>query len=200
MKLLIATNNPHKLDEIRAMLAAPGLEFLSCADFPDIPEVEEDGETLEENAIKKAVSLATATDLWALADDTGLEVAALDGAPGVFSARYAGEPSNADANIARLLRELDGINDRRAVFRTVIALADPAGRARTVEGACPGVITGRRAGEHGFGYDPVFLPDGAQETFAELSSDAKNRISHRARALEKARTAWADLLATEIAE
>ena len=194
MKLVIATRNAHKLEEIRAIFDFSNLEVLSAFDFPEIPDVIEDGATLEANAIKKAVEITSATGFWAMADDSGLEVEALDGAPGVFSARYAGEHCSYPDNNEKLLRELAGKNDCAAQFRTVIALSDPEGSVRTVEGSCPGVIIEELRGTNGFGYDPLFVPDGYTETFAELSSEMKNRISHRARALQKAHDAWADLL------
>jgi XTP/dITP diphosphohydrolase len=194
MKLVIATRNAHKLEEIRAIFDFSNLEVLSAFDFPDIPDVVEDGDTLEANAIKKAVEIATATGYWAMADDSGLEVDALDGAPGVYSARFAGEECSYEANNEKLLRELSGKEDRSARFRTVIALSDSEGNVQTVEGECPGVIIKELRGSNGFGYDPLFVPDGCTETFAELSSKVKNRISHRARALKKSHDAWADLL------
>ncbi|MDA0321522.1 MAG: RdgB/HAM1 family non-canonical purine NTP pyrophosphatase [Verrucomicrobia bacterium] len=200
MNLFIATRNPGKLDEIRAILDLPGLDLVSCADIPGLAEVVEDGETLEQNAVKKAVELARASGLWALADDTGLEVDALDGAPGVISARYAGDPPDAGANMALLLKELRGIDDRRARFRTVIALSSPCGDARALDGVCEGSIATERSGNLGFGYDPIFRPAGYRETFAELSADVKNRISHRALALQHARSAWRDLLLTPTTE
>lgn len=191
MKLLIATRNPHKLEEIQQIFDLPGLDIVSALDYPQIPEVVEDGLTLEANAVKKAVTLAVATGLWALADDSGLEVEALDGAPGVYSARYAGEPPDYAANNQKLLAELDGVTDRAAQFRCVIALSEPSGRAQYVEGVCKGTIAGGLRGSNGFGYDPLFVPDGYTETFAELPSDEKNRISHRGRALAQARMTWA---------
>ena len=194
MKLVIATRNAHKLEEIQAIFDFKGLEVLSAFDFPEIPDVVEDGETLEANAIKKAVEIATATGCWTLADDSGLEVEALDGAPGVYSARYAGEACSYPANNEKLLRELADAEDRSAQFRTVIALSDPEGTVRTVEGVCPGMIIEELRGSNGFGYDPLFLPDGYNETFAELSSNVKNSISHRARALKEAQRAWSDIL------
>jgi XTP/dITP diphosphohydrolase len=130
-----------------------------------------------------------------MADDSGLEVAALNGAPGVYSARYAGEDVSYDANNVKLLKELTGKADRSAAFRTVIALSDPAGNTRTVEGRCDGVIIDACRGDHGFGYDPLFVPAGYEQTFAELTSDVKNRISHRALALKAAESAWSDILA-----
>jgi len=194
MKLVIATRNAHKLEEIRAIFDFKHLEVLSSFDFPDIPDVIEDGDTLEANAIKKAVEIAKATNCWAMADDSGLEVDALDGEPGVYSARYAGEHCSYSDNNEKLLRELTGKPDRSARFRTVIALSDPEGKVKTVAGECPGVIIEELRGTNGFGYDPLFVPEGYAETFAELDSDVKNRISHRARALQKAHETWGDLL------
>lgn len=194
MKLVIATRNPHKLAEIQAIFNMKGLDVCSALDFPDIPDVVEDGDTLEGNAIKKAVALCSATGLTALADDSGLEVEALGGAPGVYSARYAGEPCSCAGNNAKLLRELSGKSNRRARFRTVIALACPGKEPVAVEGIADGVIAGAPRGENGFGYDPLFIPDGYKQTFAELSSKVKNRISHRARALTKAATEWGRFL------
>jgi XTP/dITP diphosphohydrolase len=194
MKLVIATRNAHKLEEIHSILDFQGLEVMSAFDFPEIPDVEEDGDTLEANAIKKAVEVAKATGCWTLADDSGLEVDALGGAPGVYSARFAGEPCSYEANNEKLLAELADKEDRSARFRTVIALSDPGGSAQIVSGECPGVIIGELRGTHGFGYDPLFIPDGFSETYAELDSSAKNRISHRANALRKAHSEWAELL------
>jgi XTP/dITP diphosphohydrolase len=195
MQLLIATRNRHKLDEIRAIFRVKGLELASAADFPQAPEVVEDGDTFEANAVKKAVALARATGLWTLADDSGLEVDALGGAPGVISARYAGEPVDPAANNRKLLLALSGRSDRRARFRCAIALASPSGTARTVLGDCEGAIALGPRGDGGFGYDPLFVPAGHQETFAEMDAGRKNLISHRGRALEKAAAAWSDLLA-----
>ena len=194
MKLVIATRNAHKLEEIRAIFDFQGLEVLSAFDYPEIPDVIEDGDTLEANAIKKAVEIAGATGCWTLADDSGLEVAALGGAPGIYSARYAGAPCSYSDNNDKLLRELAEHSDRSAQFRTVIAFSDPEGNAQTVEGVCPGKIIEELRGTNGFGYDPLFVPEGYTETFAQLSSEVKNRISHRARALQKAHTSWSGLL------
>jgi len=196
MKLVIATRNAHKLEEIRAIFNFQSLAVLSAFDFTDIPDVVEDGDTLEANAIKKAVTIATATGYWALADDSGLEVAALGGAPGIYSARYAGEHCSYADNNEKLLRELAGKPDRSACFRTAIALSDPEGNVRTVAGACPGKIIEALSGANGFGYDPLFVPDGYSETFAELDAALKNRISHRANALKKAHQAWGELLSS----
>lgn len=196
MNLLIATRNAHKLEELRAILDLPAVELISVAAFPDAPEVEEDGDTFEANAIKKAVTLAQYSGLWSLADDSGLEVEALGGLPGVHSARYAGEPTDYRANNAKLLAALTGKTNRRANFRTVIALSSPDGVARTVDGRCEGVIIEELRGREGFGYDPLFLPDGFTQTFAEMAASQKNKISHRANALARAKDAWAAFLAT----
>jgi len=200
VKLILATRNRHKLEEIRTLFDLPGLELSSALDHPDIPDVEEDGKTFEENAVKKALALARATGCWALADDSGLEVDALGGAPGVYSARYAGEPVSYPANNAKLLKALRNTDSRRAQFRCVIALASPSGRTRTVEGRCEGRIIHETRGAKGFGYDPLFVPDGHSLTFAEMDPAAKNTISHRGRALQKARAAWHDFLKTAPAD
>lgn len=194
MKLVIATRNAHKLQEIHDIFDFQNLEVLSAFDFPDVPDVVEDGETLEENAKKKAAEIAWATGCWALADDSGLEVDALNGDPGVYSARYAGEHCSYGDNNAKLLEELTGKTDRTARFRTVIALSDPAGKVETVSGECPGTIIEEQRGTNGFGYDPLFVPDGYSQTFAELPVEVKNRISHRANALCKAQAAWNESL------
>ena len=194
--LLIATRNRHKLEEIRQIFAVPSLALVAADDVPGLPDdVVEDADTFEGNALKKARELCAASGLWTLADDSGLEVAALGNAPGVFSARYAGEPCSYPANNAKLLRELEGEEDRRARFRCVIALCAPDGRAWTVEGVCPGRILRETRGANGFGYDPLFVPDGHGETFAELDGAVKNAISHRGRALRRAADAWRELLA-----
>lgn len=189
MKLILATRNVHKIGELSAMLSDLNVEILSFRDFPDLPEVVEDGETLEDNAIKKAREVSDATGLPALADDTGLEVAALGGAPGVISARYAGEACSYDDNNRKLVHELEGVPDeeRKAAFRCVVALATPSGEVTTVEGRTDGVILQKPRGDMGFGYDPLFLPNGHTLSYAEMSQDEKNTVSHRGRALEKAR-------------
>ncbi len=199
MKILIASRNAHKIQEIREIFDLPGVEWVSTAAFPDLHDVEEDGETFEANAIKKATELARATGLWALADDSGLEVEALGNAPGVYSARYAGEPCNHANNNAKLLRELAGNKNRAARFRCVAALSDPVGRAETVSGSCPGRIVGELRGAKGFGYDPLFVPDGFEKTFAEMGNEQKNRLSHRGRALALAKEKWGALIASDAA-
>ena len=194
MYLLIATRNPNKFREIQADINMRNLILGSALDYPDLPDVVEDGDTLEANAIKKSVTLAKQTGRWALADDTGLEVNALDGAPGVYSARYAGEQATSTNNVTKLLQELANRSDRTARFRTVLALSDPRGHARWVDGICDGTITKEARGSHGFGYDPVFLPKGFTETFAEMDIMMKNKISHRGRAIQSAKETWEHIL------
>ncbi len=186
--LLAATNNRHKLDELRAILAPYGFAVLAPADLGLKLEVEEDGATFAANAVKKAQAFAAAAGLPAFADDSGLEVTALGGDPGVRSARYAGEPTDDRANLAKLLCEMQGVADRRARFVCVIALAVPGSgdTPGTAEGEVRGRIIGAPRGSGGFGYDPVFVPDGFAETFAELPAETKNRLSHRANALRAA--------------
>ncbi len=190
MRLVLATRNLHKVEELQALLGPGNVEIVPASAFPDVPDVVEDGDTFEANAIKKAVTLARATGLPALADDSGLEVDALKGAPGVRSARYAGEPVSHDANNRKLLEALRDEKNRTARFRCVLALAEPSGEVRTVEGVCEGHIAGACRGTGGFGYDPLFIPDGYRETFAELSPMEKNLLSHRGRAVAAARQAF----------
>jgi XTP/dITP diphosphohydrolase len=188
MTLILATRNLHKVREIGQILG-DGVVLRSLADFPEVPEVPEEGETFEANAIQKAAFAARALGLPALADDSGLEVDALHGAPGARSARFAGERATYEENNAKLLGLLKGVPEagRTARFRCVIALARPDGTARAAEGACEGRIAEAPAGTGGFGYDPLFIPAGYDRTFAELGEEVKNRISHRSRALRAAR-------------
>jgi XTP/dITP diphosphohydrolase len=187
-RVVLATRNAHKIEELSTMLTGLPVVVLSFADFPGLPEVVEDGETLAANAVKKAEAVAAFTGLPSLADDTGLEVKALEGAPGVHSARYAGENATGAANNAKLLAELAGISggDRAAAFRCVIALAVPGDGTRTVEGATDGVILEAPRGAGGFGYDPLFLPDGHARTYAEMAAGEKNTVSHRGKAIKSA--------------
>jgi len=180
MRLVLATRNAGKLRELDALLAATGVTPVPCPE--DAPEVVEDAPTLAGNAEKKARALHAFTGLPALADDTGLEVDALGGRPGVRSARYAGEAATDADNRTLLLRDLGG-RPSRARFRTVIAFVDDAGALRTFEGVCEGTIGTDARGDGGFGYDALFTPDGFDQTFAELPREVKNRVSHRARAL-----------------
>lgn len=190
MKIVIATKNNDKKREIQNILSGMGIELLTLNEFPNIPDVVEDGKTLEANAIKKAKSAALFTGYPALADDSGLEVDALNFAPGVFSARYAGEGCSYKDNNQKLLHELEGVkkSKRKATFRCVIALSDAKGKkVKTVEGKIRGCISLKILGKNGFGYDPVFFVPKYSKTFAELGPKIKNQISHRARALGKAK-------------
>lgn len=182
MRLVLATRNPGKIAELRALLADLPVELVSAAELPGAPEVEEDAPTLEVNAALKARALHEHTGLAALADDTGLEVDALGGAPGVRSARYAGPEADDAANRQKLLAALEGAADRRARFRTVVALAE-GDEVRAFEGICEGRIVEAERGREGFGYDALFEPEGQTRTFAEMPAEEKNRISHRALAL-----------------
>lgn len=200
MKIVFATNNKHKLDEIRSILGE-SIEVLSLKDIGCDADIPETGKTLDENAQQKAQYIYDNYHLDCFADDTGLEVDALNGAPGVYSARYANmedpsaESHDAEANMSRLLRELGENNNRKARFRTVIALIRkkdvcPCGctsikEIHKFEGIVEGEIIRERRGGEGFGYDPIFQPDGYDKTFSELGMDIKNHISHRARATQK---------------
>lgn len=180
MKLIIATANSGKLKEIAELLSPLGFDL-----EPDGRDVQETGTTLEENAMIKAVAVAEHhPDTWVLADDSGLEVDALGGEPGVYSARYAGLEKNNDRNMAKLLEALQGQNNRDAQFRTVLALVG-AGEKRIFEGVVRGKIISEMRGDGGFGYDPIFVPDGYNRTYAEMTLEEKNSMSHRAIALRK---------------
>jgi len=190
MRLLLGTRNPGKVIEITSILVDSGWSFSSLQEFPDVGEAEENFVTFAENAIAKAQFYSSATGLRALADDSGLEVEALGGAPGVFSARYAGAHASDADRRALLLSELTRVGDpnRRARFAAVVAISKPNGEILNLsEGTCEGTITFAPRGTGGFGYDPLFIPDDFNETFAELSDSIKNQISHRARALLKTR-------------
>jgi len=181
MKLIVATHNKNKVREISQIL--PGWEILA-----EDSAAEETETTFKGNAMLKARALkAKHPGAWILADDSGLEVFALGGAPGVRSARYAGEDGNTPKNNALLLKNLEGVTDRRAQFTCAVALIAPDGTEQTVEGHCPGTILAAPAGNGGFGYDPLFVPDGFTKTFAELAPEEKNAISHRGRALAAAK-------------
>jgi len=185
-RIVVGTRNPGKLAELQALLQDLYIEVVGLAAFPDAPDVVEDGATFEANATKKAVVLAEAIGEWVVADDSGLVVDALDGRPGVYSARYAGEHGDDAANVAKLLAELGSVPDaqRAAHFECAIALASPAGVELVAEGRCEGVIAREPAGENGFGYDPVFFYPPLTATFAQIGPAAKNRVSHRGHALE----------------
>jgi XTP/dITP diphosphohydrolase len=178
-RFVLATANPDKAAEIQAILG-PQIDLLPRPD--SVAEVDETGDTLEENARLKAQALVAATGRPAIADDTGLEVEALDGRPGVYSARFAGEGATYEGNVAKLLAEMDGAASRSARFRTVAVAVWPDGRELIAEGEVRGAIAARPRGSLGFGYDPVFVPDGQSRTFAEMAPEDKNSLSHRGRA------------------
>jgi XTP/dITP diphosphohydrolase len=183
MEIVLATRNSDKVREIRRIL--PGIAFLSLKNFPQVPEIEENGETLEENAIHKAQEVAVRTGRFALADDSGLEVEALRGRPGVRSSRFAGKGVSYEENNRKLLLLMSSKRRREARFRCVVALAGPGRETIVREGVCRGRIAHSPRGKRGFGYDPVFIVSGMGKTFAELPASVKNDISHRARALRK---------------
>ena len=184
--IVLASRNKDKIEELRNTLGPLGIELKSTYDFPGLEEVIEDQLTLEGNALKKARYVFKETGLPALSDDTGLEVDALDGRPGVYSARYAGESSTYQDNVDKLLDELTGVEmkDRGAQFRTVAAFVT-AEQEYTFEGVCRGEILTDERGDKGFGYDPVFRPENYDQTFAELDAEIKNKISHRGKAIQQ---------------
>ena len=198
MKLVLATRNLGKVKELTAMLNTDrqleSIQILSLQDFPDAPEVIEDRDTYEENASKKATVIADYTGLRTLADDAGLEVDALGGAPGVHSKRWAGDDATDAIRVQKLLKALEGATNRKARFVAAIAIAEPTApnssdfvnRVQVVVGKCEGHITHVPAGNSGFGYDPIFVPNGYEKTFAELGDTIKNQISHRSEALRLA--------------
>jgi len=188
MDLLLATRNAHKTREFRELLGRD-YNVIDLAGFPEIAMPQETGATFAENARLKAVSLSTDQNLLVIADDSGLAVDALGGAPGIYSARYAGENASDAANIKKLLRELKSVAHRAARFRCVIALASAGKLLGTSEGAAEGIIVDPPRGNAGFGYDPVFQPNGFEQTFAEMPSQLKNEISHRAKAIAALRDA-----------
>lgn len=192
MDLLIATRNKHKFRELAVMLQDLKIEVISAADMPKLPGVVEDGETIRDNAIKKAIQTARMARKLTLADDTGLEVDALKGEPGVRSARFASDEATYHENNKKVLKLLEGVayEKRTARFRCVVAIADENGLYDCVEGICNGTILEAERGGGGFGYDPLFIADGQTKTLAEISPEVKNRISHRAKAMQKA---WAVL-------
>jgi XTP/dITP diphosphohydrolase len=183
MTIVLATRNQGKLKEFQEIFKNFPVEIKSLQDFATIPEVVEDGRTFDDNAYKKASFTAKVLGIPAIADDSGLVVEALDGAPGVYSARYAGENATDRDNIQKLLKELEGKTNRRAAFECVISIAVPSGPALTYEGRCEGEIISEPRGEGGFGYDPVFYYPGFGKTFAEADMAEKNSISHRGKAL-----------------
>ena len=183
MQLVFATHNPGKLQEVREILA-PKYEVLGLTDLNDHEEIIEDADTLEGNAIIKAETVWKRHGMNCFSDDTGLEIPALNGAPGVYSARYAGPQKNSEDNMVKVLHELKDKNDRSAQFRTVMAL-QWNGKTELFEGIVKGQIAEERSGSKGFGYDPVFIPEGYNISFAEMDAQLKNSMSHRGRAMEK---------------
>jgi XTP/dITP diphosphohydrolase len=188
-KLVIATQNRDKFAEMKQGLEGLNWELVPAFAFPGAPLVEEDGQTLNENSLKKAEALSRFTGLTALADDTGLFIDALDGQPGIYAARFAGENCSYADNVQKVLALLKNVkgDKRKAVFRTAITLFHPDQPFQQVIGEAEGIITEETRGQGGFGYDPIFLPIGFSKAFAEMSMDEKNRISHRGKAVQKAR-------------
>lgn len=184
--IVLATRNAHKIEEIKTMLSDLPLQVLTLEDFPDTPPLKEEGTTFQENSLQKAQIVYHHTKLPTLADDSGLEVFYLFGAPGVISARYAGDGATDEANNKKLLRQMLGVPPRRrgAQFRAVLTLLNGTS-VEITEGICPGKLAETPRGTNGFGYDPIFLPDGFTRTYAELTAADKNTISHRAKALAK---------------
>ncbi len=196
MEFIIATRNKKKVEEMMRLLDGLPISLSTLDDFPDCPEVEEDADTFEGNAVKKAKAVAEYTKKSAFADDSGLEVYALDNAPGVYSARYAGKGADDRKNLEKLLEEIKGVEESRrgARFVCVIALAFPDGSVKVFDGFVEGSIGSEPKGSNGFGYDPVFYPKGYDRTFAEISADEKDSLSHRGMALRKFREYIAAIL------
>lgn len=195
-QFVVATRNEHKLREIRQIFYALPVECVSLSTFPDAPKIHEDGQTFEENAIKKALGIAQYTGKPCLADDSGIEVDHLKGEPGIYSARYAGENATDEENNRKLLQLLKDVPlaTRNARYRCVMALAMPDGKIRTTEGTCDGLITVEPSGNNGFGYDPIFYYPPFGKTFGLTDSVSKNRVSHRYQALQKMKPIILELL------
>ncbi|WP_340084976.1 XTP/dITP diphosphatase [Siminovitchia sp. FSL H7-0308] len=185
--IIVATKNKGKAKEFEQLFSRYGIEVKTLLDFPDVPDVEETGETFAENAILKAETIAKLSGQYVVADDSGLMVDALDGRPGVYSARYAGPGKDDNANIDKVLQELDGVKekDRTSRFYCALALAGPELKTITVNGTCEGIILQERRGTGGFGYDPIFYVPSEDCSMAELTPETKNNISHRAQAMKK---------------
>lgn len=201
--LVLATTNQNKVKEFQEMVGDFPIEIKSVADFGPLPECIEDGETFEDNAYKKALHTAKILGLPAIADDSGLVVEALEGAPGVYSARYAGENATDEDNCQKLLKEMQGKKNRKAAFKCVLSIAVPSGPALTYEGSCEGTILDEKRGESGFGYDPLFYFEEFDKSFAQCNSEEKNKVSHRGKALAELRSEfdkvmiWLDQRLTE---
>ncbi len=182
-KIVFASHNQNKVNELRKLIS--GYNILSLSDIDWNEEIEETGSTLHENSLLKAMTVFRKTGEACFADDTGLEVQALNAAPGVYSARYAGEPANSENNMAKLLEALEGKENRKARFKTVITLVNSAQEIHYFEGLVEGEISLEKIGEQGFGYDPIFIPKGYSKSFAQMAPETKNEISHRGRAVAK---------------
>ncbi len=192
--IVLATTNKNKVIEFQEMVKDLSVEIRSIEDFGPIPECIEDGETFDDNAYKKALHTARILGLPAIADDSGLEVEALGGAPGVYSARYAGESATEEENCGKLLKEMEGKENRKATFQCVLSIAVPSGPALTYEGSCEGTILTERQGESGFGYDPLFYYEPLGKSFAECNMEEKNKVSHRGKALADVRREFDKIL------
>ncbi|UCD77975.1 MAG: XTP/dITP diphosphatase [Desulfobacterales bacterium] len=192
--LVIATSNPGKSAEIRDLLEGFPIIIKDLNDFGPIPQVEEDGDTFDDNAYKKASFVSKVLGLPALADDSGLVVEALGGAPGVYSARYAGDKATDEQRYTKLLEEMKGQTNRKAAFECVISIAVPPGPALTYEARCEGLIAEKPAGDNGFGYDPIFYYPPLKKTFAQLTREEKSRVSHRGKALRELRNEFDKVL------
>ena len=185
MKIFLATKNIGKINEFKKLVENKNMEVLSILDSEDIPEVEENGNTFEENSQKKAVEIAKYLNMVTISDDSGLCVDYLDGAPGIYSARYSGKDATDEKNIDKLLIDMKQAEDRKAKFVSVVSVGKPNGEVYSFRGEATGKILSERIGSNGFGYDPVFLSDDLGKSFGEASSDEKKSVSHRARAFEK---------------
>jgi len=187
MEIVLATRNEGKLREIKDLLEGLDIKIISLMDIKEIPAISEDGSSFQENALIKAEAVASFTKMVTIADDSGLEVDALNGKPGIYSARFAGEDTSDEKNNIELLRRLEGVpmSERGATFKCAIAIVKPGGKKKIIEGECSGIIQFEEKGKFGFGYDPLFFVPEYGKTFAELSPEIKNRISHRAKAMEK---------------
>jgi XTP/dITP diphosphohydrolase len=192
--LFLATTNQNKVKEFQEILKDFPIEIRSLADFGPLPEAIEDGETFDDNAYKKAIHTAKILGFPAIADDSGLVVEALNGDPGVYSARYAGENATDKENVDKLLKDMHGIKNRRAAFQCVLSIAVPSGPALTYEGKCEGVLLEERRGETGFGYDPIFYFEELGKTFAECTMEEKNKVSHRGKALAEFKAEFPQVL------
>jgi XTP/dITP diphosphohydrolase len=188
-RLVLATHNRDKFKEMSLALSGLGWEILPAYEFQGVPEVIEDGSSLEENSLKKAKEIARFTGLTSLSDDTGLFIDALNGQPGIYAARFAGEKCTYQDNVDKVLKLMTGVpvESRRAVFRTVITVQDPSGKTEQVFGEVAGTITDKAMTQKGFGYDPIFMPEGFSKVFSLMTLEEKNQVSHRGRALQKAR-------------